>query len=106
MSSPRVYLPERAGDFERWMRGEITGEVIKQKKARAIWRVPAGTPGLYVKRFPPSLFRDRAVREARLLEWLAAAGIPCVLAIVDCAPEAKLAQKQPNRAPHKPNEDD
>jgi tRNA A-37 threonylcarbamoyl transferase component Bud32 len=77
MAGPEVFLPERAGDVERWFRGELPSEVVKESSARMVWRAGAAAPRLYVKRFPPSLFRDRARAEARMLQALAKAGIPC-----------------------------
>lgn len=76
-SAVTLHLPERGADVERWSRGEIPGEVVKQNDARTVWRVPAGRPALYVKRFPPELFRDRARKEAAMLRALAEAGVPC-----------------------------
>jgi tRNA A-37 threonylcarbamoyl transferase component Bud32 len=72
-----IHLPARSADVDRWLRGEVRGEVVKENSARTVWRVPAGTPALYVKRFPAELFRDRARREATMLRALEAAGIPC-----------------------------
>jgi tRNA A-37 threonylcarbamoyl transferase component Bud32 len=72
-----LHLPARADDVERWSRGEVRGEVVKENAARTVWRVPAGRPALYVKRFPPELFRDRARKEAAMLRALEEAGIPC-----------------------------
>jgi len=77
MATPVVFLPERARDVERWFRGELPSEIVKQNRARTVWRAGAECPRLYVKRFPPSLFRDRAAGEARMLQALARAGIPC-----------------------------
>jgi tRNA A-37 threonylcarbamoyl transferase component Bud32 len=77
MPSPQVFLSERASDVERWFRGELPSEVVKRNDARTVWRAGSEAPRLYVKRFPPSLFRDRATAEARMLQTLAQAGIPC-----------------------------
>ncbi len=77
MVAPRVYLPERAEDVGRWLRGELPSEVVKEGRARTVWRAGDRPPRLYVKRFPPELFRDRARAEARMLQALARAGIPC-----------------------------
>ena len=76
MSSPQVFLSERANDVARWFRGELPSEVVKRNDARTVWRAGSEPPRLYVKRFPPSLFRDRATAEARMLQTLAQAGIP------------------------------
>lgn len=77
MMSVTVHLPARAEDVARWERGETAVRAVKENRARTVWRVEAGEPALYVKRFPPSLFRDRAKKEARLLRELDRAGIPC-----------------------------
>lgn len=77
MSAFTIHLPARAEDVERWSRGEVPGDVVKENAARTVWRVPAGRPALYVKRFPPELFRDRARKEASMLRALEEAGIPC-----------------------------
>ncbi|MBI2900667.1 MAG: phosphotransferase [Planctomycetes bacterium] len=68
-------VPGRRPDVERWFRGELEGEVVKENSARTVWRVRGA--GLYVKRFAPKLLRDRARREADLLGALARAGVPC-----------------------------
>lgn len=75
--SVTIHLRTRAEDVERWSRGEVSGEVIKENNARIVWRVPSGSPALYVKRFPAQFFRDRARREADMLKTLEAASIPC-----------------------------
>jgi tRNA A-37 threonylcarbamoyl transferase component Bud32 len=72
-----ILLPSRTGDIERWSRGEIRGEVVKENAARTVWRVAVGSPALYIKRFPRELFRDRAKKEASMLKALEEAGIPC-----------------------------
>jgi tRNA A-37 threonylcarbamoyl transferase component Bud32 len=77
MRSITLHLESRAADVARWDRGEAPCEVVKRNNARTVWRVAAGEPALFVKRFPPSLVRDRARREARMLEALTRAGIPC-----------------------------
>ncbi len=59
-----------------WNRGEAPRELLKENSGRTIWRVSAGTPALYVKRFPRDFFRDRARKEAALLQALAAARVP------------------------------
>jgi tRNA A-37 threonylcarbamoyl transferase component Bud32 len=71
------HQPGRAADVERWSRGEVNGDVIKENGARVVWRVPSGSPALYIKRFPPEFFRDRARKEATMLLALEGAGIPC-----------------------------
>ena len=75
--SVEIHLPSREADVGRWSRGEVAGTVVKENSSRTVWRVPAGDPALYVKRFPPSAVSDRAAKEARLLGALEAAGIPC-----------------------------
>lgn len=77
MSAFTIHLPSRAADLERWTRGDVKGDVVKENGARTVWRVPSGTPALYVKRFPPELFRDRARKEGAMLVALREAGIPC-----------------------------
>ena len=77
MRAITLHLSSRAADVERWSRGEIAGEVVKENSGRTIWRVPAGAPALYVKRFPRELLRDRARKEAGMLQALEKAGIPC-----------------------------
>jgi tRNA A-37 threonylcarbamoyl transferase component Bud32 len=77
LSAFTIHLPARAADVERWSRGEVAGEVVKENSARTVWRVPIGRPALYVKRFPPELLRDRARKEASMLRALEEAGIPC-----------------------------
>ena len=72
-----LHLDARAADVAQWSRGEAPAELLKENGARAVWRVDAGSPALYVKRFPPELFRDRARKEAGLLLELHKAGIPC-----------------------------
>jgi len=72
-----LHLDNRAADVDRWRRGTISAKVVKSNHGRNVWLVPAGTPGLYVKSFPPELLRDRARNEAGLLLALAQAGIPC-----------------------------
>jgi len=80
-----VHLAPRAQDVERWSRGEAPSTLVKSNNGRDVWRVGAGSPALYVKRFPPELLRDRARKEARLLQALHAAGIPCpkLVAVAD-----------------------
>ncbi len=77
MRAITLHLPARAADVDRWSRGEVAGEVVKENSGRTIWRVPAGAPALYVKRFPRELLRDRARKEAGMLLALEKAGIPC-----------------------------
>lgn len=77
MRAITLHLPSRAADVERWSRGEVAGEVVKENSGRTIWRVPAGSPAFYVKRFPRELLRDRARKEAGMLQALEKAGIPC-----------------------------
>jgi tRNA A-37 threonylcarbamoyl transferase component Bud32 len=72
-----IHLKSRAGDVERWSRGDAPSTLVKSNSGRSVWRVPLGTPGLYVKRFPPELLRDRARKEADLLSALQKARIPC-----------------------------
>jgi tRNA A-37 threonylcarbamoyl transferase component Bud32 len=72
-----IYLSSRTRDVERWSRGEAGGQIIKENRGRTVWRVPVGAPALYVKRFPPEVFRDRARKEAALLRELGGEGIPC-----------------------------
>ena len=72
-----VHLPARKADVERWARGEAPGHLLKENRGRAVWRVDAGHPAFFVKRFPPELLRDRARKEASLLLDLERAGIPC-----------------------------
>ena len=58
MPSPRVFLPERAPDVERWVRGELPAEVVKQNAARTVWRVGAESPWaliLIASACPPDL---------------------------------------------------
>jgi len=75
--SVTIHLRARAGDVERWSRGEVSGSVVKENHGRTVWRVPSGSPALYVKRFPAQFFRDRARQEADMLKALEAASIPC-----------------------------
>jgi tRNA A-37 threonylcarbamoyl transferase component Bud32 len=75
--SVTIHLRTRAEDVERWSRGEVSGKVIKENHGRTVWRVPSGSPALYVKRFPAQFFRDRARQEAEMLKALEAASIPC-----------------------------
>ena len=75
--SVTIHLRTRAEDVERWSRGEVSGQVIKENHGRTVWRVPSGSPALYVKRFPAQFFRDRARQEADMLKTLEAASIPC-----------------------------
>jgi hypothetical protein len=70
-----LHLDARAADVAQWSRGEAPAELLKQNGARAVWRVAAGSPALYVKHFPRELFRDRARKEAGLLLDLEKAGI-------------------------------
>lgn len=72
-----IHLRARAEDVERWSRGEVSGSVVKENHGRTVWRVPSGSPALYVKRFPAQFFRDRARQEADMLRTLEAASIPC-----------------------------
>jgi len=72
-----LHLPTRAADVDRWSRGEAPKTLVKENSGRTIWRVDAGSPAFYVKRFPASLFRDRARKEAAMLQALREAGIPC-----------------------------
>jgi tRNA A-37 threonylcarbamoyl transferase component Bud32 len=72
-----LHLPSRKRDVERWACGEVPGQLLKENRGRAVWRVEAGRPALFVKRFPPDLFRDRARKEAALLRDLDEADIPC-----------------------------
>jgi tRNA A-37 threonylcarbamoyl transferase component Bud32 len=72
-----IRLASREADVHRWSRGEVRGEVFKENAGRKVWRVPAGEPALFVKRFPAELFRDRARKEAALLQALEKTGIPC-----------------------------
>ncbi len=72
-----LHLESRAADVDRWRRGNIAAQVVKSNHGRSVWLVPAGNPGLYVKSFPPELLRDRAKKEAGLLQDLEKAGIPC-----------------------------
>ncbi len=67
----------RESDVVRWSRGTVAGDLIKQNKGRTIWRVAAGSPGLFVKRFAPTPLRDRATKEARMLAALHRAGVRC-----------------------------
>lgn len=72
-----LHLPSRAADVDRWARGEAPAELLKSNSGRMVWRVAAGEPALFVKRFPKEVFRDRAAKEAGLLLTLERAGIPC-----------------------------
>lgn len=72
-----VLDPARAIEIDRWFRGEIAGELIKQNGGRTVWRIPVGPPGLYAKRFAPTPLRDRAKKEAAMLDALVRAGIRC-----------------------------
>jgi tRNA A-37 threonylcarbamoyl transferase component Bud32 len=72
-----IHRASRAADVQRWSRGEVRGEVLKENAGRKVWRVPAGEPALFVKRFPAELFRDRARKEAAMLLALEKTGIPC-----------------------------
>src|SRR5262245_56629367 len=72
-----MQLASRAADVERFFAGGTARETIKQNSGRTVWRVAAGEPALYVKRFPRELLRDRARHEAAMLRALADAGIPC-----------------------------
>jgi len=102
MNSLRIYSPERASDVDRWVKGEVQGTTVKEKAARAVWRLDFGTPGLYVKRFPPSLFRDRAKQEAAMLEILQGAGIPCprlVATAKDAAGSYVVTEEIPDAVP-------
>jgi len=77
LRSVTLKLAPRGPDVERWSRGQVEGQIVKHSAARTVWRVPVGTPALYVKRFPAELFRDRARKEAAMLGALQEAGIPC-----------------------------
>jgi tRNA A-37 threonylcarbamoyl transferase component Bud32 len=72
-----LHLDSRAADVDRWARGEAPAELLKSNSGRKVWRVAAGEPALYVKRFPREMLRDRARKEAELLAALEKAGIPC-----------------------------
>ncbi|HVR85496.1 MAG TPA: lipopolysaccharide kinase InaA family protein [Planctomycetota bacterium] len=72
-----IHLESRAKDVERWSRGDVSGTLVKSNSGRSVWHVPVGSPGLYVKCFPPELLRDRAKKEADLLAALHQARIPC-----------------------------
>ena len=78
-SPVRVTLNQesRAADVDLWARGEAPAELLKSNSGRKVWRVSAGEPALYVKRFPREMLRDRARKEAELLAALAEAKIPC-----------------------------
>jgi tRNA A-37 threonylcarbamoyl transferase component Bud32 len=72
-----IRLESRAKDVERWSRGEAPATLVKSNSGRSVWRIALGQPGLYVKRFPPEILRDRARKEADLLDALHQARIPC-----------------------------
>jgi len=72
-----IRLESRAKDVERWSRGDAPATLVKSNNGRSVWRVALGNPGLFVKRFPPELLRDRARKEAELLDALHKARIPC-----------------------------
>jgi len=72
-----IHLQPRAKDVQRWSRGDVPARLVKANNAREVWLVPLGSPGLYVKRFPAEILRDRAAKEAGLLQALEEAGIPC-----------------------------
>jgi tRNA A-37 threonylcarbamoyl transferase component Bud32 len=72
-----LHLDSRAADVHRWASGEAPAQAVKSNSGRKVWRVQAGAPALYVKRFPRELFRDRARKEAELLRALDRARIPC-----------------------------
>ena len=71
-----IHLESRAKDVHRWSRGDVPATLIKSNDIRSVWRVPLGKPALYVKRFPAELLRDRAKKEADLLDALHKAQIP------------------------------
>jgi tRNA A-37 threonylcarbamoyl transferase component Bud32 len=99
MPASQIFLPERARDVERWLRRELPSEVVKENRGRAVWRVGAEPPRLYVKRFPPSLLRDRARQEARILQELSRAGLPCprlVATVRDAAGSYLLTEEIPD----------
>jgi tRNA A-37 threonylcarbamoyl transferase component Bud32 len=72
-----LHLAARAADVDRWARGEAKADLLKSNGGRKLWRVAQGEPALYVKWFPREVLRDRARKEARLLETLAESSIPC-----------------------------
>ena len=72
-----LHATPRGSDVDRWARGEAPADLLKSNSGRKVWRVAAGDPALYVKRFPRELLRDRARKEAGLLIALEKAGIPC-----------------------------
>lgn len=72
-----LHLDARAKDVDAWARGAAPSTLVKSNNGRDVWLVAAGKPGLYVKRFPRELLRDRAVQEAELLRALEKARIPC-----------------------------
>jgi len=72
-----IHLQSRAKDVQRWSRGDVSAALVKSNSGRDVWRVALGTPALYVKRFPAELLRDRAKKEADLLDALHQARIPC-----------------------------
>lgn len=72
-----LHLDSRRADVDRWSRGEAPSELLKSNSGRKVWRVAAGEPALFVKRFPREMLRDRARKEAELLAALERAGIPC-----------------------------
>jgi len=72
-----LHLDSRRADLERFFGGEAPREIVKQNSGRTVYRVAAGDPALYVKRFPRELLRDRAKHEAAMLRALEEAGLPC-----------------------------
>jgi tRNA A-37 threonylcarbamoyl transferase component Bud32 len=72
-----LHLDSRGADVDRWARGGAPAELLKSNSGRKVWRVAAGEPALFVKRFPREMLRDRARKEADLLAALERAGIPC-----------------------------
>ncbi len=72
-----LHLDSRRADLERFFGGDAPREIVKQNSGRTVYRVAAGHPALYVKRFPRELLRDRAKHEAAMLRALEEAGIPC-----------------------------
>jgi len=77
MPAVTVHLPSRAPDVERFFRGDAPAVIVKKNRGRTVWRVTAGEPALFVKRFPRELLRDRARHEADVLRAMAEAGLPC-----------------------------
>ena len=76
MQELTVFVPEREEDITRWFAGDRNASVVKQNHSRCVWRAELGEIAVYVKRFPPQRFRDRARQEADMLRALQTGGLP------------------------------